>query len=88
MLEEAVDEGVDASFEDIYQRLGQAVGRLETGGLSLEESIELYETGMRLARRCKEMLDAAELRVSELQQEFSSDLVEVVDDNEVDVEAD
>ncbi len=47
-------------------------GRLESGGLSLEESIQLYETGMRLARSAKQLLDAAELRVNELQEEFSS----------------
>lgn len=74
----------ELSFEAVYQQLGQTVGRLEAGGLSLEESIQLYETGMRLARRCKEMLDAAELRVSELQQEFSSDLIDLSPDEEDD----
>ena len=77
--EEVLDEGADPSFEAVYQRLGHAVGRLEAGGLSLEESIQLYEAGTRLARRCKEMLDAAELRVSELQQEFGGELLDDAD---------
>ena len=61
----------ESSFEAVYERLEAAVSRLEDGGLGLEESIALYETGMRLAKRCKEMLDAAELRVTELDTELA-----------------
>jgi exodeoxyribonuclease VII small subunit len=63
---------IDESFESVYRGLEETVGRLEAGGLTLEESIQLYESGMRLARRCKEMLDAAELRVSRLEEELGS----------------
>ncbi len=65
-------EEISDSFETVYRNLEDSVGRLETGGLTLEESIALYERGMRLARRCKEMLDAAELRVSRLEEEFGT----------------
>jgi exodeoxyribonuclease VII small subunit len=78
-------EGSEASFEAVYLQLEQAVSRLEAGGLGLEESIGLYEAGMRLARRCKEMLDAAELRVIELEQELASTATErALDDEEAD----
>lgn len=70
------------SFEDVYQRLEDAAGRLEAGGLNLEESIALYETGMRLAQRCKQMLSSAELRVRELQKEFAGDSFDEDEDNE------
>jgi exodeoxyribonuclease VII small subunit len=60
------------SFENVYEQLERAVSLLETGGLSLEESIKAYEGGMRLARVCKEMLDAAELRVIEIEQEMTA----------------
>jgi exodeoxyribonuclease VII small subunit len=60
------------SFEELYQRLEQAVGKLEEGGLPLEEALALYEEGMRLAQRCQEMLDQAELRVTRLQEAFSA----------------
>jgi exodeoxyribonuclease VII small subunit len=62
----------EGSFETVYEQLERAVAQLENGGLSLEQSIEVYETGMRLARRCKEMLDAAELRVTEIEREMSA----------------
>jgi exodeoxyribonuclease VII small subunit len=63
--------GTDVSFEALYNQLEQAVSRLESGGLGLEESIAMYESGMRLAQQCKAMLDAAELRVCALEEEMS-----------------
>jgi len=71
-----------AGFESVYEQLEQAVARLESGGLGLEQSIDVYETGMRLARRCKEMLEAAELRVTELEQELASTVTERALDDE------
>jgi len=54
------------SFEDSYARLEQVVQRLEAGDLGLEESVRLYEEGMRLAEHCGQQLDSAELRVTQL----------------------
>jgi exodeoxyribonuclease VII small subunit len=56
----------DLSFEEAFERLQTAIQKLEDGGLSLEESIEQFELGMRLANLCTNMLDRAELRVSRL----------------------
>lgn len=58
------------SFEELYRRLEETVGRLEQGGLSLEESLKLYEEGMALARRCQGLLDAAEQRITRLREAF------------------
>ena len=55
-----------ASFEEIYAALEQAVDRLEQGGLPLDDAIRAYEEGVRLAQACRELLDAAELRVTTL----------------------
>lgn len=60
------------SFEELFRRLEEAVGKLEEGGLPLEEALALYEEGMRLAQRCQEMLDQAELRVTRLQEAFAA----------------
>ena len=61
------------SFETVYTRLEETVRQLEDGGLSLDESIALFEQGMRLAKRCKELLDGAELRVTVLAEELQAD---------------
>jgi exodeoxyribonuclease VII small subunit len=58
-------------FEALYRRLEESVAKLEAGNLSLEESLALYEEGMKLARRCQELLQDAELRVTRLQEQFA-----------------
>jgi exodeoxyribonuclease VII small subunit len=54
------------SFEDSYLRLEQVIAKLEGGELSLDESVALFEEGMRLAQHCGQKLDDAELKVSQL----------------------
>jgi exodeoxyribonuclease VII small subunit len=61
-------------FEALYGRLEETVARLEEGGLTLQESLALYEEGMKLARRCQELLQEAELRVTRLQETFGEGL--------------
>jgi len=58
-------------FEALYKRLEDTVSKLERGNLSLEESLSLYEEGTKLAQRCQEMLQDAELRVTRLQTQFA-----------------
>jgi len=55
------------SFEEALGRLEKIVQTLEAGGLILEEAIALFEDGMELAKTCNERLDAAELKISQLQ---------------------
>jgi exodeoxyribonuclease VII small subunit len=62
------------TFEILYQRLEESVAKLEAGNLPLEESIALFEEGMMLARRCQELLDSAELRISRLKESVTTDL--------------
>ena len=64
----------DERFEVLYGRLEDAVSKLEKGGLTLEESLSLFEEGMKLARRCQEMLQQAELRITRLQESFANGL--------------
>ena len=52
-----------ATFEDSLKQLETIVGQLEKGDLPLEESLKLFEEGMRLAAVCKEELEAAEGKV-------------------------
>ncbi|MET0342651.1 MAG: exodeoxyribonuclease VII small subunit [Polyangiales bacterium] len=54
------------AFEDILARLGTVVERLESGELPLEESLSLFEEGVRLSRLGGARLDEAERRVERL----------------------
>lgn len=51
------------SFESSLKELEQIVDQLEGGDLSLEESLELFEQGVRLSRECQKRLDDAERKV-------------------------
>ena len=53
-------------FEDAYQELAQIIDQLESGDLSLDESMALFERGRRLVQICEGQLNTAELRVSQL----------------------
>jgi exodeoxyribonuclease VII small subunit len=53
----------EPGFDAVLGRLREVVERLESGNLSLEDSLAVYEEGVRLARRGHELLDGAEKRV-------------------------
>jgi exodeoxyribonuclease VII small subunit len=55
-----------AKFEDSLKQLETIVNQLEKGDLPLEDSIKLFEEGIRLSSACKEELDAAEGKVQVL----------------------
>ncbi len=54
------------SFEEAFTRLGLVAETLEAGGLPLEQAAELYEQGMGLVRRCSQLLEETELRISQV----------------------
>lgn len=51
------------TYEQARQALGEVVQKLETGGISLEESIALWERGEKLANACQRLLDGAQERL-------------------------
>ncbi|HLF71544.1 MAG TPA: exodeoxyribonuclease VII small subunit [Dehalococcoidia bacterium] len=55
-------------FEELYTQLEAKVSLLEQGGLSLDDSLSAYEAAVELARRCQQLLDEAELRITKLKQ--------------------
>jgi exodeoxyribonuclease VII small subunit len=52
------------SYEQARDKLASVVKRLEAGGLTLEQSLELWERGERLAGVCGEWLDGARARLA------------------------
>jgi len=52
-----------AHFEQSLEELEQLVEKMETGDLSLEQSLSAYERGVSLYRQCQQALEQAELRV-------------------------
>ena len=63
-------------FEDALRQLEEIVQRLEKGELPLEESLKLYEEGIRLSRLCHAKLEEAEGRIEMLMKDARGELVE------------
>jgi len=55
-------------FEDDLKKLEDVVDKLERGDLTLDESVKLFEDGMKLSNACKAELDKAEGRIQVLVQ--------------------
>jgi exodeoxyribonuclease VII small subunit len=72
MPEEKTSETFEASLEE----LERIVKELEKGDLPLEQSLQLFENGMRLSAQCKRQLEEAESRV-EILMKRGSDVVAV-----------
>ena len=51
------------SYEEAIERLNKIVNDLEKGNLPLADSLELFEEGTALMKRCTELLDQAEQKV-------------------------
>ena len=72
--EAQTDAQTDAlSYEQARDELASVVKRLETGGLTLEQSLELWERGERLAAVCGRLLEGARARLSAATAERSGD---------------
>ena len=52
-------------YEHCRDELVEVVRRLEQGGLDLEASLQLWERGEQLAKRCEEHLAGARQRIAE-----------------------
>ena len=74
------------SFEQAFQRLVELADSLDAGGLTLAEAAGRYEQGMVLVRRCNQLLDATELKITNLKdahaQGFDSPAGQDLDEND------
>lgn len=62
----------ELSFEAAYAELETIIEKLESGDLPLEDSVDLFERGRKLTRHCQTLLDKAELRVNQLNDDGST----------------
>ena len=52
------------NFEDSMKNLEQIATELENGNLSLDESVKKFEKGMKVSKKCNEILENAEKRIT------------------------
>ena len=52
------------SFEETIKELEKIATELENGDLSLEDSVSKFEEGMKLSKKCNDLLENAEKRIT------------------------
>ncbi len=64
---EAMENSIEnLTFEQALRELQNIVDKLETGEVTLEEAIEMYERGVKLSKYCIQKLTQAELRIKKI----------------------
>lgn len=62
------------TFEQSLNDLEKIVKQLEDGDLPLEESLKLFEEGVKLSRECRERLTGAERRIQVLMKDANGNM--------------
>lgn len=73
MTDKQADKILKMDFETAFSALQENVVKMENEDLPLEESLELFERGQALAKRCEQLLEAAELKIRTLSMDPSQD---------------
>ena len=56
----------EKNFEELMKDLEEITNKLEKEDLSLDESVDLFEKGMKISKECNEMLENAEKKITML----------------------
>ncbi len=69
-------------FESALEELENLVSKMETGELSLDESLKAFERGIELTRTCQSTLEAAELRIQMLTPDNELEAIDSLSDED------
>ena len=59
-----MEDNKEINFEDTMKKLENIANELEKGDLDLDTSVSKFEEGMKLSKKCNEILENAEKRIS------------------------
>ncbi|REL39104.1 exodeoxyribonuclease VII small subunit [Rhodohalobacter sp. SW132] len=62
-----MNEAERPSFEEALTQLEAIVEKLDDEEITLEESVKLYEEGLKLSKICSATLESAELKIEEIE---------------------
>ena len=68
------------TFEELMQELEIIVEKLEKGGLSLDDSTQIYEEGMKVAVEVTKRLTESELKISNIRERYREIFDEIEDE--------
>lgn len=59
-----MEENKDLNFEIAMKQLEEIAAQLEKNDLDLDKSVEMFEEGMKLSKKCSEILENAEKKIT------------------------
>lgn len=83
-MAESKKERKEIKFEEALKRLEDIVTQLEKSDISLEQSIALFEEGIRLSKFCSQKLNEAEQRIMKLTKTETGEFKEIPFNNDHD----
>ena len=66
----------ELTFEEAIEKLEKIVTQLETGNLSLDDSVKKFKNGMELSKHCNQILNKAEKEITILLEKEDGEVVE------------
>lgn len=82
MSDQQLPTDLPTDFEQALASLEQIVARMESGELPLEQSLQAYEQGVKLAQVCQQRLDHVEQQVQVLQGQLMRPFTELESEQE------
>ena len=67
-------------FESALEELESLVSKMESGELSLDDSLKAFERGIELTRTCQSTLEAAELKIQILTKDNKLEAIDALSD--------
>ena len=64
------------NYNDSMKRIEEIVMALETGGISLDETLKMFEEGAKLLKECQQELEQAETKIDGIRLDDSADVKE------------
>ena len=71
--EELQDREKELSLEEAFEQIEEVISRLETEEITLEQSFQEYNRGMKLLQRCNETIDRVEKKVLQINEDGGLD---------------
>lgn len=71
--EEPMPQEEELSLEEAFERIEEVISRLETEEITLEQSFQDYNRGMKLLRHCNETIDRVEKKVLQINEDGGLD---------------
>lgn len=73
IVQQQAEEGTELSLEEAFEQIEDVIAHLETEEITLEQSFQEYNRGMKLLQHCNEAIDRVEKKVLQINEDGGLD---------------